>query len=58
MTFEEIEQEFEDHDGQNGRDAAAGIEATKKWMREQRPPIDPNDKEVPVPRDAVNYGIV
>ena len=56
MTFEEIEQEFEDHDGQNGRDAAAGIEATKKWMREQRPPIDPNDKEVPVPRDAVNYG--
>ena len=43
VTITEIEQEFEDHDGEHGRDADAGIEAMREWMKAQEPPVDPDD---------------
>ena len=56
MTITNIDDEFDDHDGENGRDGEAGKEAVRQWMLSQEPPMDPDDKEIPIDRDAVNYG--
>ena len=54
MTITQIDKEFNDHDGENGRDGTAGIEATRKWMLARG--LDPDHPDTEVPRHAVNYG--